>query len=270
MKVCGTELQLTEEQKVDAKRDLSRENKYELQTYVIEDGKKHPFAIICPGGAYMAVCGFNGGKPYAQKLNEIGISAFVLYYRCKEKAMFPKPMDDLARAVKEVFSKAGKWNLDTDHYSIWGSSAGGHLAATFGTECIGYQHYHLQKPEILVLCYPIVSMGEQGHNICRKNLLGECPSEEMIEKLSVERQITKNYPPVFMWCGEEDREIVLPGCKLMLQELKKHQILCQFTEYPCVGHGVGLGTGLSCEGWIEKAVEFWKSVSRRQRRNQEI
>lgn len=30
-------------------------NHYKLDAYVLRDGKKHPFALICPGGAYMLV-----------------------------------------------------------------------------------------------------------------------------------------------------------------------------------------------------------------------
>lgn len=61
----------------------------------------------------------------------MGYSAFVVYYRVKRKAKFPAPQDALARAIKDVLVRAEKLNLDTKSYSVWGSSAGGHLAAIF-------------------------------------------------------------------------------------------------------------------------------------------
>lgn len=76
---------------VQAARDFWRPNRYSLKEYVIRDGKKHPFAIICPGGAYSMVCSFVEGLPYAKRLNEQGYSAFVLYYRCRKKPGIPLP-----------------------------------------------------------------------------------------------------------------------------------------------------------------------------------
>ena len=124
---------------VDAKQSMKdiffTSNRYKLDDrFVIRDGKKHPFAILVPGGGYSLVCSFIEGVPIARKLNQQGISAFIVYYRVKKKAAFPAPMDDLATAVKEIFSKAKEYNLDTENYSVWGASAGGHLTASFGTE----------------------------------------------------------------------------------------------------------------------------------------
>lgn len=45
--------------------DFIRTNKYKVKEYIIKDGKKHPIAIICPGGAYQMVCSAGEGKPFA-------------------------------------------------------------------------------------------------------------------------------------------------------------------------------------------------------------
>ena len=47
--------------------DLLRPNRYALKSYLIDDGEYHPFAVICPGGGYGAVCSFCEGKPFAEK-----------------------------------------------------------------------------------------------------------------------------------------------------------------------------------------------------------
>ncbi len=68
-------------------QDLHRLNRYRLDDrFVLRDGKKHPFAVICPGGGYGVICSFIEGTPIARKLNERGISAFIVYYRVKGKA----------------------------------------------------------------------------------------------------------------------------------------------------------------------------------------
>lgn len=112
-------------------------NHYKLDAYVLRDGKKHPFALICPGGAYMLVSEENEGHTFAAELNRRGISAFVLHYRCRRKGRYPAPQQDVARALHEILAQADALHLDADNYSLWGSSAGGHLAASFATHEMG-------------------------------------------------------------------------------------------------------------------------------------
>lgn len=112
-----------------------------------------------------------------------------------------------AATNKDILSRAEKLNLNTDCYSIWGSSAGGHLAASFGTKAMGYANYHLPKPGALVLCYSVVTMGDKTHLGSRNNLLGEAPDGDMIALASVERQVTPASPPTFLWCGEAEHVV---------------------------------------------------------------
>lgn len=244
-------------QRVQAFKDMTRKNTYALKEYVIKDGKKHPFAVICPGGGYSMVCSFVEGMPFAKKLNEMGYSAFVVYYRTREQARFPAPQDDLARAVKEIFDRAGEWNLDTNGYSVWGASAGGHLAASFGTESMGYVKYGLPKPAAMILTYPVVTMSELTHRETRANLLGAEPTDEQIRLTSVEQQVTENYPPTFLWCGDADRTVDPENSRMLETALREKGVPCLRRKYPGIDHGVGLGKGLCCESWIGDAVDFW-------------
>ena len=91
-----------------AAKDFWRPNQYGLKRYLIEDGKQHPFALICPGGGYGMVCSFVEGLPYARELNKRGYHAFVLYYRVKKKARYPAPQEDLERAIREVLAHAAE------------------------------------------------------------------------------------------------------------------------------------------------------------------
>lgn len=234
-----------------------RSNKYAIKPYLVKDGKVHPVAIICPGGGYRRVCSFVEGHPFAKKLNTMGYHAIILFYRIREKAAFPNPQDDLARAVKEIHEHAKEWKLDMTGYSIWGSSAGGHLAASFGTESIGYVKYGLPKPGAMILIYPVITMGKYTHPGSRNYLIGSNPAPEDIEKTSIEGQITAAYPPTFLWWGDADQSVNPINSLILKAELEKHQIPCKCVEYPDVGHGVGLGKGMACEGWIADAVTFW-------------
>jgi len=238
--------------------DTYRENEYALKPYLIHDGKTHPVAIICPGGGYRRVCNFVEGHPFARKLNRMGYHAVVVYYRVRNLAVYPNPQDDLARAVAFVHSKADAWNLDMRGYSVWGSSAGGHLAASFGTDAMGYPKYRLPKPGALILIYPVITMGEKTHWGSRNYLIGAYPAEEYVTLTSVEKQVTASYPPAFLWWGDCDDTVDPDNSRMLIDALARFDIPCEYIEYMGVGHGVGIGKGLPCEGWIEKAVAFWE------------
>ena len=238
--------------------DTYRKNEYQLKPYLLKDGKTHPVAIICPGGGYRRVCSFVEGHPFARKLNKMGYHAVVVYYRVRNLAVFPNPQDDLARAVAEVHSHEKDWNLDLRGYSVWGSSAGGHLAGSFGTEAMGWVKYGLPKPGALILVYHVVTMGENTHAGSRNYLIGPYPALEYADLTSIEKQVTANYPPTFLWWGDQDETVDPINSKMLQQALEDHHIPCLCREYKNVGHGVGIIKGLPCEGWFEDAVAFWE------------
>lgn len=240
--------------------DTYRKNEYKLVPYLIRDGKKHPVAVICPGGGYRRVCNFIEGYPFAKKLNKMGYHAFVVYYRVRALAVYPNPQDDLAKAVSEIFSHEQEWNLDMDGYSVWGSSAGGHLAASFGTESMGYPKYGLPKPGALILVYPVVTMGEQTHAGSRNYLIGAYPSDTYRDLTSVEKQVTSCYPPTFLWWGDQDGTVDPVNSHMLRDALQASNIPFRAVEYQGVDHGVGIGKGLPCEGWFEQAVAFWEEL----------
>ena len=239
--------------------DVNRESRYEvIYDYVIKDGATHPIAIICPGGGYECVCSFIEGIPFAKYLNTKGISAVIVYYSIKEHALYPNPQDDLARAVGEVMERAEELHLDFEHYSVWGSSAGGHLAASFGTNHMGYKKYNLPKPCAEILIYPVISMVQGITHLGSKNaLIGENATEEEIAFASVNLHVTEDYPPTYLWCGDSDQLVPPKNTELMAEALKTAGVPFKCDIFPDVDHGVGLATGIAAEGWIDRAVEFW-------------
>ena len=241
-------------QMLQAAYDFWRPNRYGLKKYLLNDGKKHPFALICPGGGYSMVCSFLEGMPYAKALNDRGCHALVLYYRVRKKALYPSPHDDLERAISEAFDHAEEWKLDTDSWSLWGSSAGGHLAASFCTE-----NRNVPEPDALILTYPVIIMDGNTHKDTRNNLLGKVPSPELLEKLSVEKNISEDYPPVYVWCGNDDKLVDPENSRRLAEELERKGIPHKLEILDGIGHGVGLGDDLP---WFEHAIEFWMNVNK--------
>ncbi len=231
--------------------DYFRSNKYELIPYLINDGEKHPFAIICPGGGYFMVASHKEGDPIAKELNKRGYHAFVLYYRVRRKARYPHPQEDLKEAINTVFSHADEWKIDTSNWSLWGSSAGGHLVASLYIE-----DWNVPKPTALVLIYPVITLGEHAHHGSRKNLLGRKPSQEMVDKESIHLHINKDFPKTYIWNGTKDRCVNPINSDLLEEALKTAGVSYRRDVYPNIGHGVGLAKGTNAENWFNNALEF--------------
>lgn len=234
-----------------------RKNKYYLDDrYAIDDGNDHPFVVLLPGGGYSIIYSYGEGDPIAKELNNKGISAFILYYRVKKKAHYPNPLDDCASAIKHILDNAQNYHVMKDNYSLWGASAGGHLAASMGTDHVGCNIYNLPYPKSLVLIYPVITFVKEYHRGSRRLFLGRKVCDECVYKYSVENHVHDKYPETFIWCGDHDKSVPCSNSVLMSNALKEKNIRYELKIYPNIGHGVGLAKGTTAESWFNDAVKF--------------
>ncbi len=220
--------------------------------------KRAPFSIVCPGGAYLTVAAAIEGFPIAAELQRNEIHGFVLVYRAGRAAKNRAPMDDLARAVRFIFENADSLNVDTEDYSICGFSAGGHMAACFGTTELGYRHYGLKKPGMLILGYPVITMGEGTHKYSRRIFLGHSPSREDIRLGSAEKNIHSDYPKTYLWHCSNDGTVDYLNSVMLAAALRDGGIPFRLKTVKADAHGWGLALGTPAEGWLYEALEFWK------------
>ena len=170
--------------------------------------------VICPGGGYGGLAKHEG-EGYALWLNEQGIAGLVVKYRLGSHGYrHPVMLGDAARAVRLARAKAAEWKLDPRRVGIMGSSAGGHLASTLLTHFDAGQaeatdpiDRQSSRPDLGILCYPVISMGPLTHQGSKKNLLGDTPSPALVDLLSNERQVTPQTPPCFLWHTWEDTAV---------------------------------------------------------------
>jgi acetyl esterase/lipase len=221
-----------------------------LTTYLAEPGKASGAAIvICPGGGYGGLAPYEGAD-YARFLNEQGIAGFVLKYRLGSNGYrHPAMLEDAARAIRTVRARAVEWGLDPKRVGIMGSSAGGHLASTLLTHFDAGQagapdliERQSSRPDLGILCYPVITMGEFTHHGSRNNLLGPNPSPELIRNLSNELQVTKETPPTFLWHTWEDNVVPVENSLQFAEALRKAGVPFDLHIYQKGGHGLGLGT----------------------------
>lgn len=219
--------------------------------------------LVCPGGGYARLSDVKEGSKVAEWLNSLGISAFVLKYRLGPKYNQPNQLLDAARALRMIRARAKEWNLDEKRIGVLGFSAGGHLASTLSTKFdAGNPNAKdsiekiSSRPDLQILIYPVISMGEFTHQGSKKNLLGENPTAELINKYSNELQITKETPPVFVVHTMTDAGVPVENSMMYVSALRKNNVPFEFHLYEQGAHGFGLGTNDYLKSWAARCADW--------------
>ncbi len=203
--------------------------------------------VICPGGGYAHLAPHEGND-YALWLNQHGVTCFVLKYRLGSSGYHhPAMLNDAARAVRWVRAHAVEYKIDSQRVGIMGSSAGGHLAATLLTHFDGGDtnstdevERQSSRPDLGILCYAVISLGEFAHKGSRDNLLGNNPQPELVKNLSNELQVTTNTPPCFLWTTFEDQTVPMENTLMFAAALRKNHVPFDLHIYEHGRHGIGL------------------------------
>lgn len=225
--------------------------------------------VVCPGGGYGGLAAHEG-QDYALFLNQQGIAAFVLKYRLGSHGYrHPSMLLDAQRAVRMVRARAAEWKLDPKHVGIMGSSAGGHLASTAlthfdagkpdATDPIERQS---SRPDLGILCYPVITMGPNTHAGSKKNLLGNEPDAALVDLLSNEKQVTKETPPCFIWHTWEDKAVKVENTLEFAAALQRNGVPFDLHVYQQGRHGIGLADKppfAKAHPWSRDLV-FWLKV----------
>lgn len=222
--------------------------------------KGAPYVLVLPGGGYGDVCSLVEGFPVALALNKMGYNAFIGQYSVGKRAAAPAPCRDVANILKYIAERYVNSGICAAEYAICGFSAGGHLAATWCVDGMGYAKYGMAKPAAVMLCYPVITMGEYTHGGSRKNLLGKNPSPELVAEYSIEGCVTADYPKTFIWQCTRDDVVPYKNSQLMAQALANAGVPYEFMSVEDTRHGLGLGTGTPAYGWLERAVAFWRKL----------
>ena len=204
--------------------------------------------VICPGGGY-EILAEHEGEGYAQWLAKHGIAGIVLKYRLgSDGYRHPAMLDDAARAVRMTRAKAADWGIDPRRVGIMGSSAGGHLASTLLTRFDPGQpdaadpvERISSRPDLGILCYPVITMGSNTHEDSKSALLGGQPAAEWVERLSNEKQVRHDTPPCFIWHTWEDDSVKVENALDFAVALRQAGVPFDLHIYQKGAHGMGLG-----------------------------
>lgn len=224
--------------------------------------------LICPGGGYSRLAIDHEGWDVAKWLNSFGVTGIVLKYRLPSDIIMEDksigPLQDVQEAIRTIRRNAKEWNILPNKIGVMGFSAGGHLAATASTmyneKVYSPTDTISARPDFSILIYGVLSMQNITHAGSRKCLLGENPSQELIDKFSNELLVNKQTPPAFIVHSQDDKSVPIENSIRYYQALIKNNVLGELHIYEKGGHGYGLATDRKTteSTWPDACIKWLK------------
>ena len=189
--------------------------------------------VVAPGGGQTHLVIEKEGWEIADWLNSMGIAAFVLKYRLSRAqgskyTLANETYLDAARSIRLVRSRAKEWNVNPQRIGFIGFSAGGEVGGMIGTKFDAGKpdaedpiERASSRPDFNILIYPFYRPGANR------------------TETSALFPVTKDAPPTFMICGDDDRSHVEPTVRFYL-ELLAARVSAEMHIYAYGPHGFGL------------------------------
>jgi acetyl esterase/lipase len=239
----------------------------EIQVFLPATEKASGAAVvICPGGGYGMLAYDHEGIDVARWFNERGVAGIVLKYRLpSDQIMEDKsigPLQDVQQAIRLVRRNAAAWKIDPAKIGVMGFSAGGHLAGSASTrydESVYTPEDAVSaRPDFSILVYGVLSMqAEITHGGSRKNLLGDNPSQEAVNRASNELRINAHTPPAFLIHAQDDKAVPVANSLRYYEAMIAHGISGELHIHEKGGHGFGLGVNPGSPAHWTKDLESW-------------
>lgn len=245
--------------------------------WAINPDMRYRCVLICPGGGYEHTSK-REGEPVALRFAGQGIAAAVVDYSTNGPR-YPMQLLQVLAAITYLRRNSGTLRIDPDKIAVMGFSAGGHAACSAGVfwqeefveKALGIAHGE-DKPNGMILCYPVITSGTYAHRGSFDYLLGENPSAELLEKLSLEKQVSENTPQTFLWHTAEDGLVPAENSLMLAMALREKGIPIEMHIYPKGHHGMSLcdetvdrpenvtDGARYCSEWFSRCVKWVKEI----------
>ena len=227
-----------------------------MVSYIHEDELMHPAMLVVPGGGYRLVSP-SEAHLVAMEFYQAGYNVFVLEYTVNpldEAPLKLQPLKDISRAMRMIRFRAEQLHILSDQIVVCGFSAGGHLCASL---CVHgadiedpdekYQKFS-NKPDAAVLSYPVITTGKYTHKDSFVALFGKNPTKKELEYMSIEKYVTKEIPPCFIWQTATDGTVPVQNSYLLAQKCLEEGVPFAHHVFSEGVHGMSVAT----EDWLER------------------
>lgn len=236
-----------------------------LAPYLHPDAARRPCILVVPGGAYCFVSPTEA-EPIARAFYDLGFQALVLTYSTNPTFLAPLgtlALRDLSRAVRLIRARADEYRVDPDRLFLCGFSAGGHLCASL---CVHYADIadpdpaldaYANRPDGAILSYPVITSGLFTHQDSMLALLGPEPAEEALDYAALERHVTEDTPPCFLWHTLTDGSVPVENSLAFAKACRAHGVpfaLHLFSDGP---HGLSTAD----RAWLEESPKHTDTLA---------
>ena len=201
--------------------------------------KQRPLVLVVPGGGYNHVSP-REGDPVALQFAAAGYHTAVLTYSVGEGAQNYRPLRQLNEALALLRQNAGEWHILPDKIAVCGFSAGGHLALSGAVLGIPGETAQ-QRPNAVILGYPVITAGELAHRGSFVQLAGGEDAAAQ-QAFTLEDKVTSDTPPVFVWHTMEDKTVPVENTLLLLAALRRAGVPCEAHLFEKGAHGTSIST----------------------------
>lgn len=239
----------------------------------VSTSRRRPAILILPGGAYRWTSP-REAEPIALRFVTKGYAAFVLDYTCVPHG-FPVSLREAALAMRYIRENADAFEVDPHMVAAMGFSAGGHLCGTLGTmyDCPEVSDLGTAeeiRPDALGLCYPVAVSWGNTHEESFENISRGDPA--LRERLSLDRLIRLDMPPVFLWHTRDDQSVPVRNSLVLANALETAGVDFAMHIYRHGQHGLSTADEMvypvygvpnvswDVPGWLDAEVAFFKEI----------
>ena len=203
-----------------------------MVSYMHEDDKIHPAMIVVPGGGYRQVSRTEAHL-VAMDFYEADYNVFVLVYTVNPLDEVPlemQPLQDISRAIRMIRGKAEEYRITPEQIAVCGFSAGGHLCASLSVHWKDIKDPDpvydrvSNRPDAAILAYPVITAGKAAHPGSFVALFGENPDQKDLDYMSLEKHVTADTPPCFLWQTATDESVPVENSYLFAKACKEKSL----------------------------------------------
>ena len=198
---------------------------------------KYPVFLIIFGGGWIS-----GNKEMhfiedMIKPLQYGYACVVINYTLALDEIFPRDLIDVKMAIHFIHTYASMYQFDTSDITVWGESAGGHLAleaSLVPNHLLGLDIINTSVKN-LVIFYPLVDINtidrdiklEKDKYVQEDSLIGallgkNLYDEDILKLCSPINYINKDMPSLFLQHGLEDKLIPVSQSLELIEKMKEY------------------------------------------------
>lgn len=203
--------------------------------------KYRPAMLVVPGGGY-EILSDREGEPVALRFMSEGYASFVLYYSVH--TAYPVPLDEACMAMAYIRQNAERYCIDKTHVGVTGFSAAGHLTGLLATvsdeeaDRVSLKSESV-RPDAVILSYPVITMTDGlTHDGTKRVISGDGKID--CDRLSVEKRVTNNSAPAFVWHTYEDACVPVENSLMLASAYRKADVPFNLHIFENGSHGLSL------------------------------